>query len=137
MVHKQLNVYIHVKTYISFFRIKLSSVALLFLLFQYFQMQLQVRLREESRSHIEALLLQGDLIEVSLEETKWLWQLLQMSQPRAQPSISMEDPEEEVAVEEEEVEAAAEEEVEAAAEEVKVDVETVEEPPAKAARLES
>lgn len=92
-------------------------------------MQLQARLREESRSHIEALLLQGDLIEVSLEETKWLWQLLQMSQPRAQPPTSVEDPEEGVAVEDEEVEAAAEE--------VKVDVETVEEPPAKAARLES
>ena len=84
-------------------------------------MRLVLLLKEESRSHLEALLLQGDLIEVSLEETKWLWQLLQMAQSR---SVTDSSPVGETVVKPE-------------PEEVAVDVETVEEPPAKAARLES
>jgi len=43
--------------------------------------RVQFRLSDEARSHMESLLVQGDLIEVSLEETKWLWQMLQMALP--------------------------------------------------------
>ena len=86
-----------------------------------FQIQLQICIEEESRSHLESLLLQGDLIEVSLEETKWLWQLLQMSLPRGSACGSVENADE----------------AEKAEQDVTVNAEATDGPPAKAARFES
>ncbi len=49
-----------------------------------------LELSEDARLQLEALMMEGDLLEVSLDETQHIWRILQACQPPAAPDKLLE-----------------------------------------------